>query len=243
MARDLPALYRVDDPSDIHRELALPDPPAGRPYVIVNVVSSLDGRATAHDGSAAIASRADRAVMRRIRSQVDIVLCGAGTWRRERVGAGLVTPSIGHDGAPRRAPRLAVAAGTQPLTPLDPRDTPSARPLAIVGADAPPSVRASAEAWADVAVVPGAFPDPDDILRAVGEVRHVLLEGGPRLLHAFLVRGLVDEMFVTIAPRILAGDGPRIAAGLPIDTRLVARAVYLYQSELYARYRVETVPV
>jgi diaminohydroxyphosphoribosylaminopyrimidine deaminase / 5-amino-6-(5-phosphoribosylamino)uracil reductase len=49
------------------------------------------------------------------------------------------------------------------------------------------------------------------------EVRRVLLEGGPTLAAAFLRDGLVDEVVVHLAPKLL-GAGPSLVGGLGIGT-------------------------
>ena len=76
-------------------------------------------------------------------------------------------------------------------------------------------------------------------LRTERGIRSVLCEGGPTL-HAELVAAqLVDELFVTRAPRIAGGTGPGIFTGLEAHTRDL-ELVWLFESggELYARYRV-----
>jgi riboflavin biosynthesis pyrimidine reductase len=44
-----------------------------------------------------------------------------------------------------------------------------------------------------------------------------VLEGGPTLAGSMLSLGLVDELFLTVAPRVIAGDSARIAHGLDTD--------------------------
>src|SRR5690349_5573429 len=61
--------------------LQFPDPPADRPYVIVNMVSSFDGRAVIERTERGLGSPADQRLMRELRFQADVVLDGAGTLR------------------------------------------------------------------------------------------------------------------------------------------------------------------
>ena len=69
-------------------------------------------------------------------------------------------------------------------------------------------------------------------------VEALLCEGGPTLHGALQAAGLVDELFLTIAPKLSGGDTLRILEGLlpgPIDLEL---AWLLEQDgELFARYR------
>ena len=57
-----------------------------RPYVVLNMVATLDGRATLNGRSGPISDPADRALFHGLRSVVDAVMAGAGTVRAERYG-------------------------------------------------------------------------------------------------------------------------------------------------------------
>jgi riboflavin biosynthesis pyrimidine reductase len=78
-------------------------------------------------------------------------------------------------------------------------------------------------------------------LREKHDVRSVLCEGGPHL-HAQLIQGgLVDELFVTHAPKLAGGEGPGLVAGLPEVERGLELAWLVVEpetGELFARYRV-----
>ena len=58
----------------------------GRPYVILNMASTVDGRASIGGRSGAIGNRADRELFHALRASVDAVMAGAGTVRVERYG-------------------------------------------------------------------------------------------------------------------------------------------------------------
>ena len=64
----------------------------GLPYVLVNMVGSVDGRSSVGGRAMGIGSRTDRGVMRALRSCVDAVMVGAGTLRAERLSLGLDDP-------------------------------------------------------------------------------------------------------------------------------------------------------
>ena len=57
-----------------------------RPHVVLNMVATLDGRATLGGRSGPISDDADRALFHGLRSVVDAVMAGAGTVRAERYG-------------------------------------------------------------------------------------------------------------------------------------------------------------
>ena len=65
----------------------------------------------------------------------------------------------------------------------------------------------------------GAFVDLDVVAAALaGQV--VVAEGGPTLAGLLAASGLLDEFFVTIAPRVIAGSSARVAHGPDADSSL-----------------------
>jgi riboflavin biosynthesis pyrimidine reductase len=76
-------------------------------------------------------------------------------------------------------------------------------------------------------------------LRVERGIRALLCEGGPRLHAQLIDAGLVDELFVTHAPKLAGGDGPGLATGLAELERPLELAWLLEEDgELFARYRV-----
>src|SRR3954462_8729530 len=78
---------RPTSPAELASGLRLGDKaPPDRPYLIVNMVSSLDGKATIEWRTKGLSSELDRELFHRLRTQVDAVMVGAGTVRAERYG-------------------------------------------------------------------------------------------------------------------------------------------------------------
>ena len=76
-------------------------------------------------------------------------------------------------------------------------------------------------------------------MRVERGVRALLCEGGPRLHAQLIDAGLVDELFVTHAPKLAGGDGPGLVTGLAELERPLELAWLLEEDgELFARYRV-----
>jgi riboflavin biosynthesis pyrimidine reductase len=154
--------------------------PPDRPYLVINMVASVDGRATLHGRTADLSSRADKQLFFALRRRVDAVLVGTGTLREERYGP-LVRDA---DEQP-----LAIVCSRRGDFPTDiPLFTdPRSRILAHTG----PSPR-------------------DALLRAGEEhgVRSVLCEGGPTLNGALFAEDVVDELFLSISPLIADGPAP-----------------------------------
>ena len=75
-------------------------------------------------------------------------------------------------------------------------------------------------------------------LRQERGIKALLCEGGPTLHGALQADGLVDELFLTIAPKLSGGEAPRIIEGdLPALAELELAWLLEEDGELYARYR------
>lgn len=68
----------------------------------------------------------------------------------------------------------------------------------------------------------------------------LLCEGGPTLHGALEAAGLVDELFLTVAPKLVGGEAPRIVEGdvLPETAELELAWLLEDEGELFARYRL-----
>ena len=75
-------------------------------------------------------------------------------------------------------------------------------------------------------------------LRQERGIRALLCEGGPTLHGALQAQGLVDELFLTTAPKLAGGGAPRILEGeLPAVAELELAWLLEDGGELFARYR------
>jgi riboflavin-specific deaminase-like protein len=217
-------------------------PPAGRPYVVTNFAVTVDGKATLHGRSGAIGSDTDTEMLVCLRTRVDAVMIGAGTMRAERYGRPVSDPAK-RGRRERRGlsqdPLLVIVSGRLDL----PWDAPvfddrGARVLIFTTSEADPP-----ETTAEVRVVRHEgkvdLGDALAFMRAERGVRALLCEGGPRIHAQLIDESLVDELFVTHAPKLAGGDGPSLAVGLPELERPLEVAWLLEQDgEVYARYRV-----
>jgi riboflavin-specific deaminase-like protein len=215
--------------------------PDHRPYVITNFAITLDGRATLHGRSGPIGSDTDTEMLVGLRTKVDAVMIGAGTMRIERYGR--VVPD-----ASKRARREREGLPHDPLAVIvsGRLDLPWDAPLFTDGGGRVLIFTASEaeapETQTPVRVV--RHRGRVDLAAALAQlrtergVRALLCEGGPRLHAQLLDAGLVDELFVTHAPKLGGGEGPGLAAGLPERERPLELVWLLEQEgELFARYR------
>jgi riboflavin-specific deaminase-like protein len=216
-------------------------PRAERPLVAVNFAATVDGRATIGGVSGPIGSSADTAMLAGLRRRFDAVMIGAGTMRAERYGRLASEPEtrrhrerIGLSGDPL----MVIVSGRLDL----PWDAPlftagGGRVLIFTAADAePPETATSVEV-----VRHEGFVNPAEALRHLRQecgIRALLCEGGPGLHAELEGGGLVDDLFLTIAPKLAGGDVPRILEGELSQVAELELAWLLEQDgELFARYR------
>jgi riboflavin biosynthesis pyrimidine reductase len=86
---------------------------------------------------------------------------------------------------------------------------------------------------------PAGKADLPALLRSLHDegVRALLCEGGPTLHGALWAAGLVDELFLTIAPKLVGGIAPRILEGdIPGVEPLELVWLLEQDGELFARY-------
>lgn len=219
------------------------DPPATG-WVAVGMVTAVDGAVAVDGRSGGLGGDGDLAAFRGLRDVADVVVVGAGTALAEDYRP---TVTVHDDrGRARRGqsprPRLALVTGSGRIDP-DARvvGDPSAPPLVLTT-----SSGAEELAGRGAAAEPVVLGDGDDVdpraavawLRANGMPR-VVVEGGPTLNAAWLSAGVVDELFVTLAPVLVGSDGPGIAGvldGAPVG--LVLHEVRVHDGELLLRYLV-----
>jgi 2,5-diamino-6-(ribosylamino)-4(3H)-pyrimidinone 5'-phosphate reductase len=222
-------------------------PPAGRadshrPYVIINMVSSVDGKTAIGGKAARIGSQTDRRTMQNLRSHADAVMIGANTLRAEKLSLALDDPSD----KPQPLAIIATRTGDVPLESnlilgeeqevllLFPREVPGCpcgRARRLLASEGPSGHVDLVEAL--------------EMLKAEYGVDVLLVEGGPTLNHALISRGLADELFLTLAPKLLGSgisESRTILDGgpLPQETSTpVLLSVHLVGDELFLRYKVE----
>lgn len=191
---------------NIYQHLQFPEAPADRPYVYIDMVATIDGKTVSGnrgDDVMDLGSNVDHALMRRIQDQSDAAMVGATTLR-----------AADAMWDPKTAFRVVVSNSGQ----FDYR-----RPFFSSGGQAFVACSESSK----VEVTNGvhrleAGKDQVDFrsllakLREMG-ARHLLCFGGSELNAQMLSQDLVDELFLTIAPKVKLGrDLPTYAGGDPL---------------------------
>ena len=210
---------------------SLPRPkPAGRPWLMINMIASADGAIAVDGTSGALGNPADEAVFSAVRACADWIVAAAGTVRAERYG--LPRPGAASRRARRAAgradrPRLAVVSGSLDLDldlPLFAEQHPDDDlPLILTGRNAGAGAVEALESVAEVVRLASVRPQPAEILaeldcRGAGVV---LSEGGPSFNGQLADAGVIDELCLSIAPLVAGGASPRVVHGslrtVPLD--------------------------
>jgi len=220
------------------------------------MVATADGRATIDGRSGPIGNEADRELFHELRAQVDAVLVGAGTVRIERYGRLVRDPE-------RRRRREEAGLAPDPLAVIAsarlalPPDIPllqdpdsqvvilTASPAAVEGSRArvdylrPDDVSSPADQREERPERLALAPMLRGLRSAYG-VGTILCEGGPVLNRSLLQEGLVDELFLSVAPTLGAGHGSGIVDGPPLEPPRAMELVSVMEAEghLFLRFRL-----
>jgi riboflavin-specific deaminase-like protein len=233
---------RPTSPEELAAELRLHElAPPDRPYLGINMVSSLDGKATLDWRTRGLSTEVDRRLFHHLRTQADAVMVGAGTAREERYGRVTKSEEL-------RDKRVAEGRASEALA------------VVVSGRlNLPPDLPLLNEPEQEVLIATGAeheLPQTngrlsyarvgDDLPRLMAELRErgvgsVLCEGGPTLNSFLFAAGLVDELFLTMNPKVVGGAAAiTIVAGRelvePVELDLVSVAEA--DGELFTRWRV-----
>ena len=234
---------RPTSPEELASGLRLKDKaPPDRPYLALNMVSSLDGKATIDWRTKGLSTELDRQLFHHLRTQADAVMVGAGTVRIERYGRMAKSDELRDkregEGLARDPLAVVVSARLDLPADLPLLNEPEQRVVIATGSDA---------------VLPGLGEQieyvrvGDDLpllmarLREDHGVRSVLCEGGPTLNSHLFAANLVDELFLTLNPKIAGGAAAlTIVAGRelvePAELELISVAEG--DGDLFTRWRV-----
>jgi len=219
-----------------------------RPYVVLNMISTADGRASIGGRTRAIGGPADRELFHGLRAAVDAVMVGAGTLRAERYGRIIRDQSrrrLRHEQGLAEEPLACVVSCGLALPPDIPLlAEPTARVVIVTS-----SAASLPDCAAQVEYVRSTRQGTLDLRAALATLRErfavtlLLCEGGPHLNVSLLAAGLADELFLTLSPKLAggdAGDSLRILAGRELRpaVELALLGVLSGDSEVFLRYGV-----
>ncbi len=213
---------------------------AERPWVMLNMVESVDGATAVKGGASALNDADDRALFLALRAVTDVVLNGAETVRSENLGPIRLDDEMmrfrrgaGLSGEPR------MVILTRSLS-LDPSQRvfsdQGRRPAIITGIDADPGRVAKLEEVADIIQIEEL--DGTGIVGALGDASVILCEGGPTVNSQLIAAGTVDEVNLTVSPLLALGQSKRVAFGEPLEspTKLRLDRTLVGDQSLFLRF-------
>ncbi len=202
-------------PTTVERQLAAyrpwEQPHEEWPFVAVNFAATVDGRAAVGGVSGPIGSSADTAMLVGLRTRFDAVMIGAGTMRAERYGR-LISSQEARERRERiglpHDPLMVIISGRLDLPWDAPLFTAGGGRVLIITAsqDEPPPTATSLRVVRHKGSV-----DLAETLRQLRQergIRALLCEGGPHLHGELESAGLVDELFLTLAPKLAGAGAP-----------------------------------
>jgi 2,5-diamino-6-(ribosylamino)-4(3H)-pyrimidinone 5'-phosphate reductase len=216
-----------------------------RPYVILNMVESTDGRAAIEGKASMLGTDIDRGVMRTLRSRAHAVMVGGATIRAEKLSLSL------DDEDNRPVPRAVILTNSGEL-PLESNLVLDHRQdvLVLLPESAEKGVERHLGRLAETRRVPatesGAIDVPAalEIMKSSYGIDVLLCEGGPTLNQALITADLADELFVTIAPVLVGTNTPEEPktflhgqSGDPKPLRLISSQAV--GDELFLRYAIQ----
>jgi riboflavin biosynthesis pyrimidine reductase len=186
-----------EDPTDhitVREAYDVPRPrPAGRPWLGVCMVSSIDGSTVIDSNSRGLSSKADQEVLLTLRDLADVLIVGAATVRIEGYGP------------PRKPGQRVGVVSRRGVVDLTAALFTSGAGFLILPVDAPSTPVDSIRAGTGEVDLAAALSQLD--------AGFVQAEGGALLNGALSAADLIDEMNLTISPQLAGGDGPRVTSG------------------------------
>ncbi len=213
------------------------------------MVASLDGKVTLGGDLKpnSLGGVFDRHTMNVIRSNFDAVLSGGNTLRRHPFYLG-VPPEF-------EPPRLARGLTAQPLTVcltasgrLDPNSPlfqkPPLPPVIFTSTRGAQALDARIKSISSIEIIE-ADHGPKAIAQRLAQnhsVNNLLVEGGPSVNYQFLQAKIVDQIFITLAPKLVGATADfTMAMGeepLPQPKHLTLLSAHEHENELFLRYNL-----
>ena len=229
---------------------ARPSPLLPRPFVMVNFAVTADGRiSTGGNSPANFSSPDDKRHLLAIRAKCDAVLVGARTLAADTMTLGLPDETLQAARRRKGRPALPLRVVVSNSGRLDPKlrlfEKPGA-PIVIFSTTAMPARnRVVLAQKADLFLHEFRavnLPPALATLRGDYGIRTLVCEGGGTLFRSLLAADLVDELHVTICPRVFGGRAPTLTGAigdfLPKEKALRLLEMRPLGDECFTRWRI-----
>jgi riboflavin-specific deaminase-like protein len=223
-----------------------------RPFVTANFAITADGRISTRNLTPAdFSSPRDKHRLLEIRAKCDAILAGAKTIAADNMSMGLPAADLR---AARRAkgkpeyPVRVLLTNSGRLSPALRVFTKDFSPILVFSTEKMPrAIRAALAHKAMLHLDPGPQVDLAAMLMTLRRehgVRRLVCEGGAQVFRSLLAADLVDELHLTLCPRVFGGKKAPTLTGLagdylPRSTRLQLVEFRPVGNECFLRYRID----
>jgi riboflavin-specific deaminase-like protein len=245
--------FKKIDASEVYSDLQYPHSEPDRPHTVVNMVTTVDGKAVIGMRAHNIGSCVDHVLMRKIRTPADALMVGAGSLRAETIDPRVPEPLQTRRtelNLPSRFTAIVVTASCDLPLHQDFFRYDGVDRIVFTTHSASAEKVKEASGYARVIRLGDVTVGLDRMMRLLAcelGIGRVVVEGGPTLNGRLVALGLVDEIFWTAAPKIAAGVAEKtMIEGEPFSIDRIAKlellSAYCHESELYLRYRLRRSP-
>ncbi len=224
-------------PDALYERITFPEPPDDRPYLYINMASTVDGKIViGKPGGTAkgVGGPTDQLLFRRLQHCCDACMIGSATLRASNV----IYPAD-------KLRFVVTRSGDVPLQNRFFTDAPE-KAFVLAPHELPEEIMKRLGKGSNIILIGQNsvdMPAAMRLLRQAHGVRTLLCEGGATLNDNLVRAGLADELFMTLAPKIKGGahlptvvDGQGFPVGLSLPLTLLS--LYRDADELYLRYRL-----
>jgi riboflavin biosynthesis pyrimidine reductase/predicted DsbA family dithiol-disulfide isomerase len=214
----------------LYKEITFNNTHSNRPYTFINMVSTIDGKIITGERNESVndlGSDVDHMLMHRLEAKADAVLVGANS-----------LSASGVSWNPKTHTRIVVTRSGN--VPLDSQFLQNGDAIILTTEDS------NIEAVGGISVIRAGKTELDwhSAMKQLLErgINVVNILGGSEINAQLLEREMIDEIFMTLAPKIkLGSDTPTIAGGTPLKREDVQKFILVSHEavgeEIFLRYR------
>lgn len=224
---------------------------SARPFVTANFAITADGRISTRNLTPAdFSSRRDKRRLLEIRSRGDAILASTRTVAVDHMTMGLPAEDLREQRVRRNLPAYptrVLLSNRGRIAPDLPIFGKTFSPIIIFSTKAMPrQTRTALTGKAILHLHPGDRVDLGQMmstLRSDHGIRRLVCEGGSQVFRSLVAAGLVDELNLTVTPRIFGGKNAPTLTGiasdfLPASTHLKLKSCTPCEGECFLRYEV-----
>jgi len=192
-----------------------------KPFIFINCAMSIDGKiSTAERRQVKISNDLDMERVDRLRASADAILVGMNTAVRDDPKLTVKSKKLRKERVKKGLPENPIKVTLGRIDDLnldsDFMSYGNAKIILFASEDSDASKVEELKNKASIFLMPGERPDLKKVVKVLADlgVKRLMIEGGGTINFEFLKAGLVDELYVAVAPKIFGGkNAPTLADG------------------------------